>query len=127
MTQDNTKKPTGPTAVALFEAIQQFFKEAKPAEAQQAWDALCGLRGPDRDDEAGLKDATTGVIRWHLVGASIGDLAIAGPDMLILAEQRRKAHPDSRFPRDTHFLRHTQDAFAALGLRFDKYNEEYDE
>lgn len=92
------------------------------------WDVLTALRGPDYENVSyKTKDATTGVIRYALLGAfaGVGGLdphtrhlhrAIFGPDR----EEYVKIRDEMRV---SHFCYHARSAFTALGLKWNEVNE----
>lgn len=83
-------------------------------EGEQLWDVLTALRGPDVQNEE-VKRATTGVIRYFLLGASVPGCTTSNPDAPELAAVRRKLV-------DSHFTGHARKAFRVLGLKWRSCN-----
>lgn len=108
-------------------------------ERKCLWNVLTALRGPDLEDVGKLnmravKHATTGVIRWHVLGPNAGRFVnddeagvqhekygcLYGPDSAAHLEVRKSLAGKSNL---FHFFRHARDAFEALGLKWDAVNE----
>lgn len=93
-------------------------------DARDLWNILTALRGPDSGDD-GLKQATTGVIRYMMLGKNAGfphdddernlHGSIFGPDKPEYAEIRKNKN-------NSHFLHHAELAFSALGLSWGRVN-----
>jgi hypothetical protein len=88
---------------------------------RELWDVLTALRGPDDYKLDYAKEATTAVIRstaFPKTFARNNDNvpAIFAKDSLSLTVKRND------IPRSSHFQRHAEDAFTALGLQWDENN-----
>lgn len=96
----------------------------KSENSRELWDILTALRGPDDCDELD-KEATTGVIRWALLGYDAGEedegekrvfwSSVFAPDSKEKAAHRRNMDR-------THFSQHALRAFEALGLKWREVN-----
>jgi hypothetical protein len=101
----------------LLEALVTFLrnKETSNRERHEVWSILSALRGPD-DNNSVLKEATTAVIRRHLLGEladNYGDSFIDSPDSVKIRISATRSH----------FIDHARLAFAALDLKWGKLNE----
>jgi hypothetical protein len=85
------------------------------AKGEAVWDVLTALRGPDNESYP-VKEATTAVIRWHLVGDMSGAGLDSNPDSEQLLEIRKEL-------KGNHFKSHVYNAFTALGLEWGEVNK----
>lgn len=96
-------------------------------EAEQLWDVLTALRGPDNED-GDVKLATTEVIRWHFLGKAPDMTSFSGsfiaPDSIGSMHMRVYLEANKWYatPSNGHFLGHAMRAFKALGLKWDEVN-----
>lgn len=118
-----------------LEKLREMLTVGDYAERKFLWDVVTALRGPDLGTRA-VKDATTGVIRWHVFGPSAGvtrinlnDTEVAqhekygclyGPDSVAHLEVRKSLISETDMH---HFRQHASDAFEALGLKWNAVNE----
>jgi hypothetical protein len=106
----------------MLAALKEFLsKEGDPQ--RDVWNILTALRGPD-DMGGRLKNATTGVIRYALLGFRgsrnhenflIAHGCLYGPDCEEYAKFRRETST-------SHFEQHARAAFMALDLEWDEVN-----
>lgn len=123
--------------------IRQFYgdREVRGEEKSKLWNVLSALRGPD---ETGIRDVpaydvkrmTTSVIREAVLGGAytraanaVGCYASVDPDGFNFGNRRVEIMPEwevkwEDMRRPHHFLTHVRDAFKALGLSWDKDNEQ---
>lgn len=94
--------------------LRQQFKAADNNTKIEIWDILTGLRGPDNYDHD-LKAATAGLIRKAVFGNI--DLPTA-----TVTEKDRPYHLARRLGSSGHFSNHAENAFYALGLKWDEVN-----
>ena len=112
----------------LLDQIDTFL--AKSPNAQELWDILTALRGPD-SGYPDLKDATTAVIRKHALPKTYqqkyagayhpGEIpAILREDCGEAVSFRKDWSPPNR---GSHFWVHTMRAFRTLDLNWDSNND----
>ncbi len=95
------------------------------ADARALWNVLSALRGPDSKDRD-LKSATTSVIRYTAFPLAAKDATGHGGPLYasMIPDSKEAVHvraKHDRYYRD-HFNGHVQDAFRALGLRWQTVN-----
>lgn len=107
------------TCKGMLRQLRRFMEEAPQGEAEDLWDVLTALRGPDRGhDSLRLKGAVTAVIRREVFGHELeplfGGTILSNYDDHDKAFLRRRRDADDR--SGSHFLAHARDAFLVLGL-----------
>lgn len=122
-----------------LEKLREMLTVGDYTERKFLWDVVTALRGPDLGTHA-AKNATTGVIRWHVLGPNAGRLmsddrfvdddeagvqhekygCLYGPDSAAHLEVRRSLISQIDMH---HFRQHARGAFEALGLKWDAVNE----
>ena len=94
--------------------LRQQFKAADNDTKIEIWDILTALRGPDNYDHD-LKKATTGLVRKAVFGSIDLPMAIVTPrDFAVYVDKRTHS--------SGHFSNHAENAFNALGLKWDEVN-----
>ncbi len=94
--------------------LRQQFKAADGTTKQQIWSILTALRGPDNQD-AYLKDATTGLVRKAVFGNILVPFAV-------VTEMDFSNYIDKRKDSSGHFSYHAKEAFETLNLKWDEVN-----
>ena len=123
------KTPKTPkTSKAMLAMLKRFLnsKTINRTYQREVWDILTALRGPDYEEGDDDKHATTCVIRHYALGykACCSPYTANGSVFREDSETSvglRVAMLDDK--RSYHFYHHMADAFAALGLKWDKNNE----
>lgn len=109
------------TTRQFIRGLRKTFRETDASGRQEIWDILTGLRGPDyNDNNYNDKRATTAVVRNEVLG--IKNLAGILVDVFKDSDDRATHRVKSSF--DSHrFKMHAQNAFKALGLKWNEVNE----
>lgn len=90
------------------------------SEGSKLWCVLTALRGPDNNDD-GIKRATTAVIRRKVgIREDNSGRAIVNTDSSEYKNTRARL---ASWFVSSHFLEHAQNAFSALGLKWNEVNE----
>ena len=97
-----------PGVQEVLDSISKALRELPQAAAQDIWDILTALRGPDDEDEE-VKQATTAVIR----NAALGYLSVQRMGAVYNLEDVVRLSGEGRFG---HFASHVRRAAAALDL-----------
>jgi hypothetical protein len=83
----------------------------------ELYNILTALRGPDVNDYDALKDATTAIIR----GVALPAVSLVGA---IVNDKDKRSFVESRtMLRGGHFISHAEEAFTALGLKWNRFNK----
>lgn len=124
-TVKKAKRLSGPRTLAdALRVVRKFYLDPTIPERDRVgfWAVLSALRGPDEDfvddwDSGRVKEATTAVVRWALLGAHPNSI-------VVLMDSPKAAKVRCELTSDNnHFVNHARNAFRALGLAWGTVNQ----